>query len=86
MQQIIEADKLVLEGRKRLSMTGVKKVDGFSETYLKLTVGESRVVVSGEAIKITSFNESNGNLIAEGSFFEIKYDVKKKPILKRIFK
>lgn len=86
MQQIIEADKLVLEGRKRLSMTGVKKVDGFSETYLKLTVGESRVVVSGEGIKITSFNESNGNLVAEGNFSEIKYDVKKKPILKRIFK
>ncbi len=87
MQQIVkEMDKLILEGRKSLQMTGVETVDGFSEQSLKLTVGGCKTQILGENIKITSFNKNNGNLSAEGEFFEIKYNYKKKPLIKRIFK
>ena len=86
MQEINGIDKLELEGRKRLSMTGVNSVDGFSEQYLKLTVNGSKVQILGDKIKITSFNQNSGNLSADGKFNQIKYDVKKEPIFKRIFK
>lgn len=79
-------ERLCLEGKKRLSMTGVESVDGFSEQYLKLTVGKNKVFVSGENIKITSYNKNTGTLSADGDFLEIKYGIKKDAFIKRIFK
>ena len=83
---VLEQDKVILEGRKKLSMTGVQTVDGFSEQCLRLTVSGNKVIVNGENIKITAFNKSTGNLTAEGVVNEIKYTHKKQPVLKRLFK
>ncbi len=85
-QNTIETDSLVLDGRKKLSMTCVEAVDGFTEQSLKITVKGNKVIVLGSSIKITSFNKSTGNLTAEGEFFEIKYSDKKQPFVKRLFK
>ena len=86
MQQSMELERLILEGRKRLSMSGVESVDGFSSQQIKLSVGGNKVIILGSEMKITAFNKGNGNLSAEGSFQSIRYDVKKGPIIKRIFK
>ena len=86
MQESNGFDKVVLDGRKRLSMTGVASVDGFTDAYLKLSINGSKVLILGENIKITAFNKSTGNLSADGTFNQIKYDVKKEPLFKRIFK
>ena len=83
---IKELDKLNLEGRKRLTMTGVEVVDEFSEQSIFLSVSGNKVVVKGQGIKITSFNKSSGVLCAEGTFDEIKYNQKKTSFFKRIFK
>lgn len=85
-QQKFEMDKLCLDGRKHLSMTGVDTVDAFSEQSLKLTVSGSRVIILGSDIKISAFNKATGNLTADGNFNEIKYAYKKEPIIKRFFK
>lgn len=81
-----EIDKLTLEGRKKLQMSSVEEVDGFSEQSLKLTVSGVKVVVLGENIKITSFNKATGSLTAEGIINEFKYLGAKKSFIKRIFK
>ncbi len=81
-----EIDKVLIEGRKKLSMTGVDSVDGFTEQMLNLTVNGSKVKVSGENIKITAYNKEQGILNAEGVFNEIKYNAKKVPLVKRLFK
>lgn len=86
MSNQIENNTLTLESQKKISMTGVDSVDGFSEQYINLTVSGKRVKITGENIKITSFNKQSGTLSADGLFFEIKYGSKKKPILKRILK
>ncbi len=85
-QAPLEVDKLVLDGRKRLSMTGVQSVDGFSEQTLSLTVSGNKVKVCGEGIKISAFNKATGSLTADGEFNEIKYCFKKPPLVKRLFK
>lgn len=82
----MEIDKLLLEGRKKLSMTGVDSVDGFTEQVLNLTVNGNKVKISGENIKITSYNKTQGTLNADGMFSEIKYNQKKAPLVKRLFK
>lgn len=81
-----EPDKLALESRKKLAMTGVQAVDGFTEQVLRLTVGGNKVVISGESIKITAYNKTTGTLLADGRFSEIKYLGTKTPFYKRIFK
>ena len=86
MQNQMEMDKLSLEGRKFLAMTGVQSVDGFSEQFLNITVSGNKVKILGENIKISSFNKASGNLTAEGVFNEIKYNAKKVPLVKRLFK
>ena len=57
-EQNVNIDKLCLDGRKKLSMSGVDAVDGFSEQSLKLSVGKNKVTIIGENIKITAFNKS----------------------------
>ena len=86
MQENVQVDRLILDGRKRLSMTGVDSVEGFSEQCLKLNVGGCKMLINGENIKITAYNKGTGNLSADGVFNSIRYDAKKEPILKRIFK
>ena len=81
-----EIEKLLLEGRKRLQMTAVDAVEGFSEQSLKLLVKGNKVIISGRNIKITAFNKQSGNLSAEGEFTDVKFDGEKQPFLKRIFK
>lgn len=82
----VEMDKVLIEGRKKLSMTGVDSVDGFSEQTLNLTVSGGKVKISGENIKITAYNKATGTLNADGVFNEIKYNAKKIPFVKRLFK
>ena len=84
-QPIIE-QKLTLESRIKLTMSGVDAVDGFSDVHLNLTVSGDKVYISGENIKITAYNKSSGNLSAEGKFNQIKYGNAKVPIVKRLFK
>ncbi|MCQ2387652.1 MAG: YabP/YqfC family sporulation protein [Clostridia bacterium] len=79
-------DKLELDGRKRLNMTGVNSVDGYSSQMLNLTVCDCKVRIMGNNINITSFNKSSGNLSAEGDFYEIKYGGKKQPLIKKLLK
>lgn len=85
-QNPVIMEKLTLDGRQHLTLTGVDTVDGFSEQSLKLTVMGSKVFINGENIKISAFNKATGNLIADGNFYEIKYNYKKQPIIKRLFK
>lgn len=81
-----DCEKLLIEGRKKLQMTGVEAVEGFSEQTLKLLVKGSRVVIGGKNIKITAFNKQSGNLSADGEFTEMRFGGEKQSIIKRIFK
>lgn len=82
----VNSDKLELMGRKRLAMSGVDAVDGYSEQMLRLTVSGSKVKITGDKIKITAFNKATGTLMADGIFNEIKYNAAKIPFIKRVFR
>lgn len=88
MEQKTEAREsaLTLENRKKLSLGGVDSVDGYGSQYIKLTVGGVKTTITGENIKITSFNKSSGALTADGVFSEIRFLGKNVPIIKRLFK
>lgn len=79
-------ERLTLDARKKLTLTNVNSVDGFSDRELKLTVSGKKVDIKGQNIKITAFNNVSGNFTADGEFIEIKFGGAKTPIVKRIFK
>lgn len=85
-REIADNDRLEIIGRKKLAMTGVDAVEGFTEQTLNLTVAGVKMRISGENIKITSYNKTTGNLTADGVFSEIKYMQKNTPLIKKIFK
>ena len=68
-----DIEKLVLEGRKKLLVSNVSSVDGFGEQFIKITINQTKVLISGEKLKVVSYNQENGNFIAEGIINEIKY-------------
>lgn len=85
-QGTIEQNTLLLEDRKKLTLSGVEAVNGFSENVINLTIKGESFKAIGEKLKIVSFNKSNGNFIAEGEFIELKFGAKHTPLLKKIFK
>ena len=86
MQNQVNSERIEIIGRRRLAMSGVETVDGFSEQQLRLTVSGVKVKITGEKIKITAFNKATGTLMADGVFNEIKYNAAKVPLIKRVFK
>jgi hypothetical protein len=86
MQSNNEIAKLELENRKKLVMSKVEAVNGFTSQSLKLTVAGEGVEIYGEDIKISSFNKTTGALMCDGKFNGIKYCGEKIPFIKKIFK
>ena len=84
--QNVEQNILQLDNQKKLTMSGVVSVDTFSPNQLKLSLEGKSVLVCGDNLKVVNFNKSQGNLLVEGTIFEIKYLNKKPAIIKRIFK
>ena len=86
MQNSPNSDKLVIDERKKLTISGVSSVDGFSDQFLKLNINGSKGYITGENIKITSYNNLSGMLTADGTFNSVKYDYKKESLAKKLFK
>lgn len=85
-EKIIKNSILTLENRKNIKITGVQSVDGFSEQTLSLTINDNKLKILGEKLKILSFDKVTGEFSADGIINEIKYNVKKQPLIKRFFK
>ena len=79
-------ENLTLTNRNRLDITCVECVESFSEQNLKLVVLGNKMTVLGNGIKILSYDKLSGNFSAEGEIREIKYEHKKQPFIKKIFK
>lgn len=80
-----DGQKLTLDCGKHLTLSGVVSVDGFSDEKIFLSSDRGRVFITGNAIKITSYNKNTGLLTAEGDFSGIRYGEKKGSFLKRLF-
>ncbi|MDE6029135.1 MAG: hypothetical protein K2F90_02295 [Clostridiales bacterium] len=90
-EKIINGNKFTshsvnMTDRKKAVMTGIAKVDGATETQVDLTTALGRLIVTGSALKIAKFDDTDGNLTLQGNIDGIKYAAARVPLLKRIFK
>ena len=64
---------IVLEDRKKLSMTGVKDVDSFDEESITVYTELGELTVRGSDLHINRLSVETGELMIEGSVFALVY-------------
>ena len=65
---------LRLEGRERLSVTGVLDVSGFDENTVLLETGMGELCIRGEELHIERIDLDAGQLELHGQIRELSYD------------
>lgn len=81
-------NKIILVNQKNLTITGIKKVLGVSETSISLSLDNSAMVISGENMEVKKIDVESGIMEVDGKVICIKYLIKREKInlFKRIFK
>ncbi|HEY8389623.1 MAG TPA: YabP/YqfC family sporulation protein [Clostridia bacterium] len=78
---------LQCDGRKKLSITGVKEVINANDVLVLIDTSAGVLEITGSEIKIQKYNADEGGLVITGEFSCFKYDqTKTKGFIKRLFK
>ena len=65
--------QLVLDDRRRLSVSGVSDVDSFDETAVVAHTTLGNLTIKGQALHICRLNTETGDLTLEGQIDELEY-------------
>ena len=65
---------LHLEGREKLSLTGVEDVTGFDENLIVLSTGQGDLVIRGQGLHVDRIDLEQGELLLRGHVQELSYD------------
>ena len=65
---------LILEGRKRLSVSGVEEVDGFDDGTVRMLTCLGELTVRGRELRVESMSVETGELSVSGEIGEIIYE------------
>lgn len=85
MQNDPKRSVLTLEDQSKLVLSGVERVDSFSEREIRLVVNGKRVRIEGSKLKVLAFSEGSGNFSAGGSVESIRFSQGAKAV-SRFFK
>jgi len=80
---------MVLENRKKLSLTGINDVNSFDNTQITAFTEAGYLTIKGSSLHISKFNTSNGELNITGKIDELAYSNKQKShlnFMEKIFK
>ena len=64
---------LILEDRKKLSLSGIKEVGSFNEETITTTTELGELTVSGTELHITKLSLETGDLMIEGRISSLSY-------------
>ena len=81
------SQKLILENRQDLAVTGVSDVVSFDENGAVLETVNGMLIIDGEALHVTQLDIKNGNVSVEGKVNGLLFsDGKNNKGRKRLFK
>ena len=66
--------QLTLDGRERLTVSGVEDVERFDEGMIVMTTTAGTLVVSGENLHIGKLNLDGGELHVDGQIDSLQYE------------
>lgn len=68
------AHRIELDGRERLTVTGVDDVDRFDDTEIVMTTSVGTLIVTGEALHIGKLSLDGGELHVDGHIDSLSYE------------
>lgn len=71
------AHKLTLDGRNRLSLTGVKEVERFDETLVVLHTNRGTLVIRGSELHLQLLSLDGGQVRVDGNVDSMTYEDEK---------
>ncbi len=66
IEQMSSLHNLVMENRRRIVFSGVKEVEGFTETEVSLYTDMGQLTVKGKKLHVEQFSVDTGELIMVG--------------------
>ena len=69
---------IIVEDRKKMTLTGVKDVLSFDEETVVLDTSLGRLTVKGAGLHIINFDTKSGDLSAEGRLYALVYTTEEK--------
>ncbi len=64
---------LILEDRKKLTVSGVQDVDCFDEETVILYTNMGKLVIHGRALHVNALNVDTGDFLMEGDIVSLQY-------------
>ena len=68
------AHSIILEGRAKLSVSGVEEVDSFDETEIITRTGQGNLIIRGEGLHIGKLTLDSGEASIDGTVRELCYE------------
>lgn len=69
----LQGHSVIIDDRKTVDITGVTEVCGFDDETVNLNSSAGKITIKGENLKISNFNNENGNFKAEGKIHGVIY-------------
>lgn len=69
---------IIVEDRKKMTLTGIKDVLSFDEETVVLDTSLGRLTVKGSGLHIVNFDTKSGDLSAEGRLYALVYTTEEK--------
>ena len=87
-ENIRKSHNLILEDRKKFTLTGVKDVLSFDENTIMLETSLGKLAVKGEDLKLGQFDTQKGDVCGVGKIYAVVYtqDEQSGGFFSRLFK
>jgi len=89
VDEVIRSNQnIIIEDRKKLTLSGVKDVISFDDETLLLETVLGRLTVKGAGLHIVNYDTASGDLFAEGKIYAAVYtsDEKNGGFFSRVFR
>ncbi len=75
VKSLVMPHNIIMEDRKKLSVSGVQDVDCFDETLVVLFTNMGKLIVSGKNLHVNSFDVLQGDFSMEGEIDTLEYSL-----------
>ena len=89
MAEELNKQNIILENRKRLTLSGVNDVENFDDSSITLITELGTLMVKGTDIRIEKLNLDTHEIIANGDFYLFEYisdENSKKGLFSKMFR
>lgn len=70
---------IILEGRKKLSVSGVEDVESFDDNIIVIKTVKGSLVIRGSELRMEKLSLDSGDVSIEGSVDSLEYETEEEP-------